>query len=254
MADAGIITAQPDQNKDLRNVQKTAGLGGYQINADGFKRWVASGFNKDAAKLQPGDHLVSYDWAQPIAIPISAGAALGAHKPVKDGAANTVSNLTNSANTLVEQPLLQGVQRLFGGYGGIGDAAINTAVSGPASFVPTAISQLNQLFDNHSRITTDSNPFKEATNLVKSKVPGAAQTLPIGYDVQGNPKERYQDGGNNPFNVLANPAFISQYKPTNATHEVLGLYNRTGETKQTPNTVPTSVKSPVLMATHRPSN
>jgi hypothetical protein len=242
MSDAGIITAQPDQNKDLRNVQKTAGLGGYQINADGFKRWVASGFNKDAAKLQPGDHLVSYDWAQPMAIPISAGAALGAHKPVKDGAASTASNFANSANTLVEQPLLQGVQRLFGGYGGLGDAAVNTAVSGPASFVPTAISQLNQLFDNHSRITTDQNPFQEATNLVKSKIPGAAQSLPVGYDVQGNAEERYQDGGNNAFNVLANPAFISQYKPTNATQEVLGLYNRTGETKQTPNTVPTSVK------------
>jgi hypothetical protein len=242
LADNGIITAAPSQNKDLRNVQKTSGLGGYQINASAFKRWVASGFSKDAAKLRDGDTLVSYDWAQPAAIPLSAGAALGAHTPVKVGAANTASNLANSANTLVEQPLLQGVQRLFGGYGGMGDAAINTATSAPASFVPTIISQLNQLFDNHSRITTDQNPVNSAVNQVKAKIPGAAQTLPAQYDVLGNPKERYQNGGNNPFNVMVNPAFISQYKPTPAANEVLNLYQNTGETKQTPNTAPTSVR------------
>jgi len=247
LADNGIITAQPAQNKDLRNVQKTTGLGGYQINVSALKRWFGSGFNKDAAKIQPGDKLVSYDWAQPVAIPMSAGAALGTHTPVKEGAQNTVSNYANSVNTLVEQPLLQGVQRLFGGYGGIGDAVGNTIESAPASFIPTLLSQANQLIDNRQRnLNSGDTGLKgiahDAYNQVANKIPGLAETLPGQFDVLGNPMQRYQDNGNNLFNVLFNPAFVNSYKPNGAANEVLGLYNRTGETKQTPNTAPTSIK------------
>lgn len=241
LANNGIITAQPEQNKDLRNLQKTAGLGGYQINASAFKRWVLAGFSNDAAKIRPGDTLVSYDWAQPVAIPVSAGAALGTQKPQKAGqeASNTV---LDSANTLVEQPLLQGVQKLFGGNNtGILDAAKQTIQSLPGSFTPTALSQINQLSDNVSRNTNDPNPVTESLNQVKAKIPGLAQTLPAQVDVLGNDKERYQNGSNSPFNVLLNPAFISKYKPNNTAQEGLDLYQRTGETKQTPNTVKNTV-------------
>lgn len=242
LADNGIITAQPEQNKDLRNVQKTAGLGGYQINASALKRWVASGFNKDAAKLREGDTLVSYDWAQPIAIPISAGAAAGSKKPTKAGA-DATNTLIDSTNTLVEQPLLQGLQRAFGGSNtGLMDSLTETVKGLPSSFTPTILGQANQLIDNTTRNTKASNPVIESINQVKAKIPGVAQTLPNQVDVLGNDKERYQNGSNTPFNVLLNPAFVSKYTPNNTSSEALGLYNRTGETKQTPNTVKDAVK------------
>jgi hypothetical protein len=244
MSQNGIITAAPEKNKDLRNLQKTQGLGGYQINASGFKRWVMSGFNKDAAALRPGDTLVSYDWAQPLAIPISAGAALGANKPTKAGA-EAANTLVDSTNTLAEQPLLQGLQRFFGNTdnnGGIGGAVQGAGEDIPSSFVPTLLSQINQLGDNTTRNQNGNSAVDRATNSVKAKVPGMANDLQPSVDVLGNNKERYQDGGNNFFNVMLNPAFLSKYKDQPAAHEALRLYSQTGETKQTPNTVPTSVK------------
>lgn len=241
LAKNGIITAQPEENKDMRNLQKTAGLGGYQINASALKRWVMSGFSDDAAKLRPGDQLVSYDWAQPMAVPVSAGAALGTEKPSRAGK-EAASTIASSANTLVEQPLLQGVQRLFGGYGSLTDSALEAVKSAPASFVPTLSNQINQLFDNNTRNIKDDNAFAEATNLVKSKIPGLAQTLPVAVDVLGNDKERFQNGSNNPFNVFLNPAFVSNYNPSNAANTSLELYQKTGEMKQAPNTAANKIK------------
>lgn len=243
LSDAGIITASPKQDKDLRNLQKASGLGGYQINASAFKRWVASGFDKNEAKLRKGDKLVSYDWAQPIAIPLSAGAALGTKEPKESS--SVVDNIGNSANTLVEQPLLQGVQKAFGSNkntGGVTGAITETAKGIPSSFTPTAVSQVNQAIDNSQRITSNSNPIIESVNLVKAKVPGLAQTLPKNYTVLGKPSERYQGGSNNLFNVFLNPAFMSNYNPDEAAQLPIDIYDKTGETKQVPRTVPNKVK------------
>lgn len=241
LAENGIITAQPEKNKDLRNLQKTQGLGGYQINVSALKRWVTSGFNNDAAKLREGDTLTSYDWAQPIAIPISAGAALGTNKPTKAGA-ESVNSLVESANTLAEQPLLQGVQRLFNSNTSLPENVVSTLQSAPASFSPTIVNQVNQLFDNTPRNMAPSQGgvpgfIEGSVNQVRAKVPGLAQTLPKQYDVLGSEKERYQNGTNNPFNVFLNPAFVNKYKPNKTAETTMGLYDRTGETKQLPNTI-----------------
>lgn len=253
LAKNGIITAQPSQNKDLRNVQKTEGLGGYQINASALKRWVMSGFNHSAAQLRPGDTLVSYDWAQPIAVPISAGAAAGTEKPVKAGKQVTGS-FAEGVNTLAEQPLLQGVQRLFNSNTSLPQNAVTTLQSGPASFVPTAVSQINQLFDNTSRNSGQSKQgvpgfFEGAANQAKAKIPGLAQTLPASVDVLGHTKQRYQDNTNNPFNVFVNPAFVNKYTPNTTAQTSLDLYSKTGETKQLPNTV-----KPTIIVNGKPTD
>lgn len=241
MAKAGIITPAPEQNKNLRELQKTEGLGGYQINVSALKRWVLSGFSKDAAKLQKGDTLVSYDWAQPMAIPISAGAELGTERPAKAGK-QTANAYLESANTLVEQPLLKGVQNFFGSNQGPVEALTGTLKDLPSSFVPTALNQINQLTDNTTRNTLSPSPVQEALNRAIAKVPIASQSLPAAVNVLGEDKQRYQNGSNNPFNVLLNPAFVNKYQPNQTADTALGLYSKTGETKQLPNTVGKSVQ------------
>lgn len=240
----GIITPQPDQNKNLRNLQKTAGLGGYQINTSALKRFILGGFNVEDAKLRPGDQLVSYDWAQPIAIPLSAGAAAGRGEGIKKGATQSIGGLAEGVNTLFEQPLVQGMLNFSTSMQekGLVGAFTDTAVSAPPSFIPTGINQINQLLDNTTRNTYDPNPLKQSINKFKAKIPGLASTLPASIDVLGREKERYQGGSNNPFNVFFNPAFVSNYKPTQTAKEALGLYQRTGETKQVPNTATYKVK------------
>lgn len=236
----GIITEKPEKDTDLRGLQKKSGQGGYQINTSALKRFILSGFNKDAAKIRDGDQLVSYDWAQPAAIPLSAGAAIGKGGSAKEGAGRSVDSLAEGINTLSEQPLVQGVQKFFGSTNssqGVVDKVTDTAKGIPASFVPTLSNQVGQLTDNTSRNTFDQNPFKESANMVKGRIPGARNTLPARVDSLGDKQEVYQNGSNNLFNVFLNPAFVSKFKPSEEAKLALDVYNRSGETSQAPRVV-----------------
>lgn len=240
----GIITEKPEADKDLRDLQKQSGQGGYQINMSALKRFILSGFDKNAAQLQEGDMLASYDWAQPTAIPLSMGAAIGRKENVAKGASQSLDSLAEGVNTLAEQPLVKGVQDFFGGNPNQGavDKLMNTAKGMPASFIPTLSSQVNQLIDNTARSTYDPSAAKQSVNMVKAKIPGLAQTLKPQVDALGNNKERYQGGSNNPFNVFLNPAFVSKYKPSEEAKLALDIYNRSGETKQAPRVMSTTQK------------
>lgn len=241
LAGLGLITEKPEENKDLRNLQKTAGLGGYQLNISGLKRFLMSGFNTEEAKLRKGDSLVSYDWAQPAAIPLSMGAAMGRGDGIKKGTGQSLSALSEGVQTLAEQPLVQGVQQFFGSNKGAVDTLADTVKGAPASFVPTLSNQIRQLTDNTSRNTSDPSALKEAYNKAINRVPGLASTLPASVDVLGDNKKNYQNNTNNPFNVFLNPAFVNKYQPNDVATLNLGLNKQTGETKQLPNTVKNKV-------------
>jgi len=238
----GIITEKPSQDTDTRNLQKASGQGGYQINTSALVRFFGSGFNKDAAKLQSGDTLISYDWAQPMSIPLSAGAAIGKGQSALDGATSTVTNLTEGLNTLVEQPLLTGVSTFAGNIKnkGVIGAGLETAKGAPASFVPTISNQARQLSDNTTRSTYDPNGWNQAMNMVANKIPGVASSLKPQVDTLGNGKQNYQDGSNNILNVMFNPAFITKYNPNAAAKLPLDILARSGETQQMPRTTATS--------------
>lgn len=240
----GIITEAPNQDKDARNLQKASGQGGYQINVDALRRFIFSGFNTDAAKLKEGDNLVSYDWAQPLSIPLSAGAALGKGKNAVDGAASTIDTVSQGLNTLVEQPLVTGVNTFVNNIKNKGfvGAGLETLKSTPASFVPTASNQVRQLTDNTKRSTYDPNGVMESLNMLTNKIPGLSYLLKPQVNSLGQNNEVYQGGSNNLFNVLFNPAFTSQYKPDQAAKLPLGIMSDTGETKQIPTTTNTSQK------------
>jgi hypothetical protein len=242
LAGLGVITEKPEDNKDLRNLQKSAGLGGYQLNTSGLRRFLLSGFDTEEAKLKPGDKLVSYDWAQPAAIPLSMGASMGRGEGVKKGASQGLNALSEGVETLAEQPLVRGVQQFFGSNKTAIDSVIDTAKSAPASFVPTLSNQVRQLTDNTTRNTSDPSALKEAYNKAVNRVPGLAGQLPAQVDTLGNDKKNFQNGSNNPFNVFLNPSFVNKYQPNNVASTNLDLNRATGETKQLPNTVSNKVK------------
>jgi hypothetical protein len=237
LADLGIVTAKPEKDKDLRNLQKASGQGGYQINVTALKRFVLSGFDRDSAKLAKGDVLVTYDWAQPMAIPFTAGAATGDGQKPGDAAQSGFSTALDALNSLVEQPMLRGIQKLVGGYNGIIDPAIGVATDAVAGFVPTISNQINQTFDNSTRETYDPNPIKQGFNKAKAKIPIAAQTLPKQYTTLGKENERFQGGSNNLFNVFLNPSFITNYNPDKVAQLPLDIFNNSGLTTQVPRTV-----------------
>lgn len=247
----GIISGRPDPNKNVNAADKLLGLGQYKINTSALKRFIVSGLKPSAAKLRPGDTLVSYDWAQPASFALTMGANINQTKGTNKGAVAKISNslgkgageIVDAMNSLAEQPVLQGLQTLTGSSGaGLTTGLIQTAASAPSGFVPTILNQINQLIDNTSRSSYSPNPLVSGIKKVEAKIPGIASTLQPQVNVLGQPAERYQGGTNNPLNVFLNPAFVSKYAPQNVLDEAVRLQNSTSETKQFPKQVAYSQK------------
>lgn len=239
----GIITGKPEKDIDISMIERTTGLGQYKINVSALKRFVLSGMNADAAKLQPGDSLWSYDWFQPNAIAISIGANIDEANggDVESQAGTLLQSVAAGVDTLAEQPLVRGVTRLFQSRN-LSDSFEKTIQQVPASFVPTLLNQFRQLLDNTSRDTYHPDAIHYAYNLARSRVPVLNQGLPERVGVFGETMETYQHGSNNLFNVFFNPAFISKYTPTPEAKMVIDLFQETGEVKQAPRVVQRRIK------------
>jgi hypothetical protein len=72
----GIITASREEDDDLEAMHRASGMGAYRINVSALKRMLGSGNFYVRQTAQDGDLIVSYDWAQPVAITFAAGAEL----------------------------------------------------------------------------------------------------------------------------------------------------------------------------------
>ena len=244
LSQLGLLRNTAARNPDLRAVEQTTGINQSQLNTTGLLRWITSGFDPEAAKMQKGDTLVSYDWAVPISVPMSMGAR--AQEQVKetqnkeksplDFASTFASGLEGGLETLGDQPLIKTFTKLFQGKSA--PQALVEATKGiPSSFTPTLFKQFSQLLDNTKRDVRDPNPIKMAVNLVLGKVPFANEKLPAQIDVFGKPMENYQGGTNSIFNVMFNPAFVSKYNPSPAAQTVLDLYKSTGDKKVLPDVI-----------------
>jgi hypothetical protein len=241
LAHLGIITGDPDEDKDMAALQKLQGISQYKINVSALKRFIASGGDPDESKLREGDKLVSYDWAQPAAVGLAVGANIAKNGGNVDTAIGQIAaSLQEGANTLAEQPLITGLTRLFQ-YKSLPEGIAGAVASLPSSFVPTLFNQVSQLMDNRTRETYDPDWMKQAINQAKAKVPGVAQTLPVRADVWGKDAERFQNGTNNLFNVFFNPAFQSTYVTTPESKMVMDIYNSIGDKSGAPKIVDKSV-------------
>lgn len=246
----GLATGEYGVDKDIEAAKKLQGFGPYKLNASGITRFATT-LNPEQAAPQEGDVWFSYDWAQPIAVPLSAGVNI-AIKPVDnetafDLASQVASGVFEGAETLTQQNVVRGLQDLFNvrdedGKPNIIAGLQNVASGAPASFIPSILNQTQQLADNSIKETYDPDPVKNVLNKMLAKIPFAAETLPAKYDTYGKPLERYQDGSNDLFNVFLNPAFVSKLKADPVGQEILGIYSSTGEVKQAAREVPKSVQ------------
>lgn len=248
----GLITGAPENDKDIRAIQREQGERPYSINASGLMRFATT-YNPESAKSQKMDQWFSYDWAQPMAVPLAAAVNAfkekehrGFDKPA-DALTGAVRATMDATDTLTQQSVVQGLEQLFSQRGPSGQVSIpaglmETASDIPSSFVPTALSQVNQAMDNKVRETYSPSGVEESLNKAKAKIPGLAQILPEQKNVYGETRERFQDGSNNLFNVFLNPAFTSALKSDPTGNEVLSIFRESGETKQAPRLVPKKVK------------
>jgi hypothetical protein len=249
----GIITASREEDDDLEAMRRASGMGAYRINVSALKRMLGSGNFYVRQTAQDGDLIVSYDWAQPVAITFAAGAELAKmveendRNGIKKGLAGKVGmaaiSLAAGAKSLEELPLLSGLSSFMKtwGYSGPVDAVVNTVSGMPSMFVPQLVRQANQLMDNTVRETRGDEGMVRAFSRIAANTPGVADQFPPRMDIMGQAIERYQYGGNTVFNVLINPALTSRVKTNPALQEVARLMQTTGEASQAPRQVGRSV-------------
>ena len=262
LAKLGLMSGEEEEDWDIVDLKRqTTGEGKYRINVTGILRYILGGFNDADAKKKKGDKLVSYDWAQPLAISaafmVNAQQAMDvklrkdARRGIGGMASEGVRLATEGArgaySIIEEQPMLTGMKDLFQSYGksdNLIDGMLRVMSNVPAGFVPQMVNQVRQVTDNTSRVTfVPDNPAQTAVNKLINRLPFVSDALPKMYKTLGAemPKEIYAQGGNDIFSVFFSPAFVSEYNPDPVAVMLLEPYETAGETGQIPRRQPSRV-------------
>jgi hypothetical protein len=243
----GIIMIPGEKRKE-GDLERAAGVRNFSINFSALKRYIASGFNPDAAKRKQGDAFASVDWFEPIATSLTMGAAFS--KQMKElpkdmpGSQRFLTGILLAMKsgmiTATDKPLFQGTLRLFRSKN-LTDGLFNVLKSAPASFIPTLAGQLRYVVDPAIRDTRDVNrdPLKEAWNIALNKIPGLSTFLPEKIDITGKPQTVLQSGDKalDILSSFASPAIVSQYDESPGMQMVREVFSQTGDTRVIPKNV-----------------
>lgn len=220
LAKAGIVSGESDDDKDVQNFMKnTLGVNSYSIKI--------------------GDMSFTYDWAQPIAAPLS----IMANIVQKDKAdANLLEKITSSLDTagniLLEQSFMESINTALSNNDGLATGIEEAILDLPARAIPTFMKQIVDLTDSTQRTSFEyDKPIQSMINSIKAKIPGLSKTLAPSVDTMGREIQRYGDK-NNIFNVFLNPANVSTENISESAEEIYRLYKETGETNIMPRVAP----------------
>lgn len=249
LTDAGILTGSSSSDADIRSLDTQTGKGEYKVNWSALERYITGGLDKNAAQWQKGDRIFDWGWLQPMAISIAMG--VNAQQSVaKQNAEGTKSYigvakdaLVGSLKSILQQPLLQGVQNLVSGVSNVARYGSWTGIANifkgaPASFVPAVSGQARNFTDNTARNTYDPNGWKQALNMVLNKIPGLDKQLPVAYNTLGQANEQIQGGQSNTLaqglKSFASPVKMTNYTVSPEAKMIIDLINSSGSTTVAP--------------------
>lgn len=225
LAKAGITSGDSDDDKDTANFLKnTLGISSYSIKIGGKS--------------------FTYDWAQPLAAPLSITANVvnsksGDSKALLEG---IIGSLDSAGSILLEQSFLQSINDVLNDNDGVVSGIINEILELPARAVPTFSKQIADLVDGTQRTSFEyGKPIQSAVNSIKAKIPFVSKNLNPAVDTMGREIQKY-GGNNNIFNVFLNPANVSTENISESAEEIYRLYKETGETDVMPRVVSYNVK------------
>ena len=220
LAKAGVVSGESDDDKDVRDFMKnTLGVNSYSIKI--------------------GDKSFTYDWAQPIAAPLSIMANI-VQKDKEDASTleKVISSLDTAGNILLEQSFMESINTALSNNDGLATGIEEAILDLPARAVPTLMKQIVDLTDSTQRQSFEyDKPIQSMINSVKAKIPGLSQTLAPSVDTMGREIQRY-GGKNNIFNVFLNPANVSTENISESAGEIYRLYKETGNTNIMPRVAP----------------
>ena len=221
LAKAGITSGDSDDDKDTANFLKnTLGINSYSIKIGGKS--------------------FTYDWAQPLAAPLSITANVVNSKSSDSKALleGIVGSLDSAGSILLEQSFLQSINDVLNDNDGVVSGIINEILELPARAVPTFSKQIADLVDGTQRTSFEyGKPIQSAVNSIKAKIPFVSKTLNPAVDTMGREIQKY-GGKNNIFNVFLNPATVSTENISESAEEIYRLYKETGETDVMPRVAP----------------
>ena len=220
LAKAGITSGESDEDKDVKDFMKnTLGVSSYSIKI--------------------GNKTFTYDWAQPIAAPLSIMANIVNKQ--KEGATlteNIISSLDTAGNILLEQSFMESINTVLNNNEGIVTGIQEAIFELPSRAVPTLMKQIVDLTDDTQRTTFEyDKPIQTAVNKVKAKIPGLSKTLSPVVDTMGREVQRY-GGKNNIFNVFFNPANVNTENISESAQEIYRVYKSTGDKTVMPRVIP----------------
>lgn len=212
LAKAGITSGESDDDKDTRDFIKNAlGISSYSIKI--------------------GDKSFTYDWAQPIAAPLSITANVVNSKKNKETALSEaiIGSLDTAGSILLEQSFLSSLNDVLSDNNGVASGIVNEVLELPSRAIPTFAKQIADLVDDTQRQTYEyDSPIKTAKNKIIAKLPGASKTLSPSVDTMGREIKKY-GGKSNIFNVFLNPANVNTKNISESAKEIYRLYKATGD-------------------------
>lgn len=220
LAKAGIVSGESDDDKDVQNFMKnTLGVNSYSIKI--------------------GDKSFTYDWAQPIAAPLSIMANIVQKEDENASALETVlSSLDTAGNILLEQSFMESINTALNNNDGLASGIQEAIFDLPARAIPTFMKQIADMVDGTQRTSFEyGKPLESAINSVKSKIPFLSKTLAPSVDSMGREIQKY-GGNNNIFNVFLNPANVSTENISESAGEIYRLYQETGDATIMPRVAP----------------
>ena len=226
LAKAGVITGESDDDKDTRNfIKNTLGVSSYSIKI--------------------GDKSFTYDWAQPIAAPLSIMSNIVNSKNSKGQALleAVTSSLDSAGSILLEQSFLKSINEVLTDNDGIVSGLENAILDLPTRAIPTFMKQITDITDSTQRQTFEyDKPLKTAVNKIKAKIPGLSQTLDASVDTMGREIQKY-GGKNNIFNVFLNPANVNTSNISDGAKEIYRVYKEIGDKTIMPRVAPYYINS-----------
>lgn len=225
LAKAGIVSGESDDDKDVQNFMKnTLGVNSYSIKI--------------------GNKSFTYDWAQPIAAPLSIMANIVQKEDEDASALETIlSSLDTAGNILLEQSFMESINTALNNNDGLASGVQEAIFDLPARAIPTFMKQIADMIDGTQRTSFEyGKPLESAINSVKSKIPFLSKTLSPSVDSMGREIQKY-GGKNNIFNVFLNPANVSTENISESAEEIYRLYQETGDATIMPRVAPYYINS-----------
>lgn len=231
--DSGVITAGISADKDKREFEKSVGISPYSILGK-----------------------FSYDWAQPFAIPIAAGAAT--MKSLQENNVDTqvlIDQMLHAESAedfirsfgiavdeipgftaakagmdvLLDQPLLQAAQEFSGRMGtGVSDAIFGLPGQYVEQMIPSVMNRIAGFADPTIRATKDTSGLSTFYNTVRAKTPGISASLPEKRDVWGEIQTRVTDPKLRFLQQFVSPSNLNVQSASPLDEEIMRLYDTTG--------------------------